>query len=440
MGLAATSRKSLRSSHRIGTKNLNAGQITPHLQGATGCYAEVAPQILNGAAWSGVLHTWFQFAPQHLGHSPCFDLTIAALMTIYHYQRGTNGIVLSDCYRSLQVALPAIRRATESEEQRWDDLTLASIAAVYSCQPGKAEEKVISNPHLNGLMSMLTLRARHGPTTEFAMLVCDFYICDTYLVSCIRGIASPLEEVEEEYCQPDHAVRVSTPSGDLRAQGNKLSIRLPRLVLLVRAATRSSADVKAVATALESAESLVEDFEYTVGRSLYPSVEVIGILQAKSPGANWLTVVQPDLANLTSRLHYWHTRVALLRMCIRLENASPDLYPQYNLPDPVSARTELRRIYNDVLIAIYFARLPWCYLQRRVFLQALLMCWGALRSADLGPAPLENLKVEEAWLLSRMHEILTPFVTIHLSAEDLDEAAGVFVGQKIAGRFKELFD
>nr|OQO31232.1 hypothetical protein B0A51_02072 [Rachicladosporium sp. CCFEE 5018] len=405
MGLTATSRKSRRSSHRIGTTNLNAGQSTPHLQGATGCYAEVAPQILNGAAWSGVIHTWFQFAPQRLGHSPCFDLTIAALMTIYHYQRGTNGIVLSHCYRSLQVALPAIRRATESEEQRWDDLTLASIAAVYSCQPGKAEEKVISNPHLNGLMSMLT----------------------------IEGEAWADDGVRE-------AGLISTPSGDLRAQGNKLSIRLPRLVLLVRAATRRNAESEAVAMALKSAESLVKDFEYTVGRRLYPNVEVIDILQAKSPGANWLTVVQPDLANLTSRLHYWHTRVALLRVCIRLEKASPDLYPQYELPDPVSAQTELRRIYNDVLIAIYFARLPWCYLQRRVFLQALLMCWGELRSADLGPAPLENLEVEEAWLLSRMHEILTPFVTIHLSAEDLDEAAGVFVGQKIAGRFKELFD
>ncbi|OQO00391.1 hypothetical protein B0A48_13739 [Cryoendolithus antarcticus] len=414
--------------------------IPRNLQGATGCYAEVAPQILNGAAWSGVLHTWFRFAPQRLGHSRCFDLTVAALLTIYHYQRGTNGVVLTDCYRSLQVALPAIRRATESEDQRWDDLTLASIAAIYSCQPGKAEEKVLSNAHLNGLMSMLTLRARHGPTTEFAMLVCDFYMCDTYLVSCIRGIASPLEEVEEEYCQPEHEVRVSTPSGDLRAHGNKLSIRLPRLVLLVRAATRTDAGPKTATAALKSAESLSKHFEYSVARSLYPSVQAIDLLQAKSPGSNWLTIVQPDLADLTARLHYWHTRIALLRMCIRLESAHPDVYPQYNLPDPISALSELRRIYNDVLIAMYFVRLPWCYLQRRVFLQALLMCWGALRSGDLGPAPLEHLKVEEAWLLARMHEILTPFVMIHLSAEDLDEAAGVFVGEKIAGRFKELFD
>ncbi|KAK6430619.1 Transcription initiation factor TFIID subunit 2 [Oleoguttula sp. CCFEE 5521] len=414
--------------------------IPRNLQGATGCYAEVAPQILNSAAWSGVIHTWFQFAPQRLGHSHCFDLTFAALLTITNYQRGTNGMVLADCYRALQVALPAIRHATDSKEQRWDDLTLASIAAVYSCQPGKAEEKVISNPHLDGLMSMLTLRARHGPTTEFAILVCDFYMCDTYLVSCIRGIVSPLEEVEEEYCQPKHTVRVSTPSGDLRAQGNKLSIRLPRLLLLVRAATGSGAGSEAVAATLKSAESLVKDFEYTVRRSLYPNVGVIDLLQAKSPGSNWLTVVQPDLADLTARLHYWHTRIALLQMCLRLQRATPILYHQYKLPDTVTAQSELCRIYNDVLIAIYFARLPWCYLQRRVFLQALLMCWGALRSGDLGPSPIEHIKVEEIWLLARMHEILRPFVTLYLSAKDFDEAAVLFVGQRIAGKFKELFD
>lgn len=93
---------------------------------------------------------------------------------------------------------------------------------------------ILMRLHVEGLAAILAARPATYPIMQHARETLDFHACESAIMACIQGTPSPFESVARVYFANNRMGYSDSDRAQLKALGNELFIRIPRLVRLVR--------------------------------------------------------------------------------------------------------------------------------------------------------------------------------------------------------------
>lgn len=102
-------------------------------------------------------------------------------------------------------------------------------------------------------------------------------------------------------------------------------------------------------------------------------------------------------------------------------------------------KDELQRYALNIVMSVQYARTNTARKRRRLLGQSLLTCWSTLQDyPDTLTGEYDDEEVK-SWLLENM-SITILGQPSSIVAQDLDDAAELFMGGPLVGRYKELYD
>ena len=406
---------------------------------------------------------WFRHLPAHVGYTRALDLSIKAIVAGCAYARGVPKITSGDCYQALALALNAVRVDIKQSRGKPNDNILAATAllapfdnilassALLAPSQGVVKRHGIPRRlHVEGLAAILAARPATYPVTQLARDILDFHVCESSIIACIQGTPSPFESVARAYFANDGMGYSLSDQAQLKALGNELFIRIPRLVGLVRSLRlQPSPQSQLLLYALKLSKSLlrVQDFQ-AEGRLLrnikvYPSSDPDAISHLRQ------NLHFASVKDFEALAYYWQSRLSLLRLEWRLHDlaVSSDVPADSTDELGVSFRPscgamvdEMFRLVKNILMCSEHAGTLRLRKHDRLFAHAMVVVWGV--TMDVPVALSHDQKGEGTGPLP---DLLLRSVNIALAAkpdftvEDMDAAADVLAGGQPKGRFAELY-
>lgn len=305
-----------------------------------------------------------------------------------------------------------------------DDAPLMAIAALTSIEGVMYKHSLLNLVHLSGLIELLKARPRHGPVSEMSKRICEHYLCDVYVAAVMRGVPSPFENLNPAlYRLQDR--RAGSADIKLRATGNELSVRLPRLIVLVRNTCDSSNSERSAdpSDALEVVKELSKLRDDSSESTMLHTVRVINPTSEQDSKAIKFCYHYNSVSTFKAGISYWHSRATLLRLVLRLLSHGPESHEISS----VQIVSELQRCVSNLIMSAPYARCLTLRASHRLFARTMLVCWGALRdSSEAMPRCARESEVLFAWLLetaNRSHPVNAP-----LTSADMDRMAEIFAG------------
>nr|OQO21382.1 hypothetical protein B0A51_11272 [Rachicladosporium sp. CCFEE 5018] len=403
-------------------------------------YARAEAMVEHCIIWGGVADLWFSMVPATYGHDHRLDATMFAIEAVCHYRQAFPGSTLAKCHATMAVALQALREAMLDEKERWSDFTLAAVAGLSPMEAVRTERAMLVTAHAKGLGTLLYERVGKVPLSRLSAGVFVYHISDDLLLNCLAGTASRLEQVQDSYLTHDSLSWYGEPALILRHAGTRISLGLPRLLEYTRAARVRRDDPKSTALALELAEVICGLRDTKVMGAGEQFIEGLVNVPTTVPDDRSVTPTSLDFHNAEdfhAALLYWHTRMALLRICGRLHALDASAYDAYELPSPVEISIELQLLGKAIVRSSQYSRQRMGQIRRRLYAQSLLMCWGVLHDKSSAGEQSVCEQQVRVWLLSRIDDLLGSSVA--LAPQDLDTAADLFVGGPLVGTFRAFF-
>lgn len=391
---------------------------------------------------------WFRHLPAHVGHTQALDLSIKAIVAACAYSRGVPKLTSDDCYQALALALKAVQANIKQSHGKPNDDILASTALLAPFEGVIKKNGIPTRLHVEGLAAILAARSATYPVTQLARDILDFYACESAVMACIKGTPSPFETVAPVYFATNRMGCSDSDRAQLKALGNELFIRIPRLVRLVRSLRlQTSPQNQLLLDALRLSKTLLRLQDSQAEGRLLRNVKVhpASDLDVSSPLRESLHF--PSVQDFEALAYYWQSHLSLLRLEWRLYNlsVSNDLHDDCTNEPGVSFRpsfgpraNEMFRLVKNIMMCSEYARKLPLNKHCRLFAHAMVVVWGATMDVPValshdqeGPGPLSNL------LLRMVNTVLA--AKPDLTVEDMDTAADIFVGGQLKGRFAELF-
>ncbi|OAG01144.1 uncharacterized protein CC84DRAFT_1190299 [Paraphaeosphaeria sporulosa] len=403
-------------------------------------------RAIDTLRYEGVEREWFRHLPAYAGHSHALDLSIKALVAACAYKRGTPRITPGDCYQALALALSAVKTSIVQSYGEPDDSMLASTALLARFDGEIQKNYIPTRLHVEGLATILAARSSTYQVTPIARDILDFHAGESAIMACIQGTASPFEKVDRAYFANS---KMRCSKGDrtqLKALGNEMFIGLPRLVGLVRSIrlepfvenTLHSDALRLLRPLLELQDSQAEERLLQDAKTC-PSDET----DTASPlGLSLHFASYKDFEALT---YYWQSRLSLLRLELRLYRLSVSSCAHAKITEAseilVGPRLdEMVQLAKNILMCAEYASTLRLNKHIRLFAHALVVVWGV--TMDI-PGPFGHDQDGKGsdfladWLLCRVN--VHRHEKLHLTAEDMNIAADIFVGGPPKGRFAERF-
>ena len=388
--------------------------------------------------WAGVADTWFGEAPVRLGHDTCYDLAVDALMMVCWYGRKLPGASLAKIYRLMGASLSLLHDEMSKEGAILNDHVLTTVAALSPVDAITTGHSFLVSSHLDGVAMILASQAAAKPLSSVARRILEFHFCDTYVMATVRGATPPFEAIDLSYCEYiDHSKPLAERK--TRTIGNKLCVRLPRLIMLVRLACGVQSDSFAVASALNLASELLELRDDLAESEFLESVGVTSSKLLHGRQITELSLNYKSLSSLEAGTYYWHTRITLLRLCCRLRSSFPTFSYAYALPSALEMQHEMQRHASNIVMSVQFAYTNTARKRRRLLGQSLIACWSTLEDFPNTLTSECTADKIRSWLLQNVNMTLLG-VPDALDAHDLNEAAELFRGGPLVGMYKDLYD
>lgn len=150
--------------------------------------------------------------------------------------------------------------------------------------------------HLDGVASILVSRAAITQLSSVARRILEFHFSDTYVMATVRGTVAPFEAIDESYCAYTDLSKPA-PERKIRTIGNRLCVRLPRLIKLVRLACAGETSGDIVLTAINLADELLE-LKDTLSESAF--LHTVGYVETKLLRDQKVTRTSIDFRSLSS--------------------------------------------------------------------------------------------------------------------------------------------
>lgn len=397
---------------------------------------------------------WFRHLPAHVGHTTALDLSIKAIVAACAYSRGVPRLTSSDCYQALALALNAVQADIQLQQNHHgepSDHILASTALLLPFEGVIKQNGIPTRLHVDGLAAILAARPTSYPVTQLARDIVEFHACETAVMACIQNTPSPFENVARAYYANDRMGCSDWDRGQLKALGKEISIRIPRLVRLVRCLLlQPSPQKQLLRDALRLLESLLRLQDSEAEERMLRNVHI----QPSSDSYATLPLSQSlhfaSVEDYEALFYYWQGRLSLLRLEWRLEDLAMyvDVKAEHADDTEVPPRptfgpktNEALRLANNILMCSECARRLVLHRQNRMFAYGMVVVWAVVLDVPMAFRQYgqggEVLGQVNDYLLRRVNTALGAKPS--LTAEDMDTAAEVFVGGQPRGRFAQLF-
>ena len=305
-----------------------------------------------------------------------------------------------------------------------DDAPLMAIAALSAVDGVMFQHSLLNLVHLNGLIAVLKSRPPRGPVSEMSRRICEHYLCDVYVAAVMRGVASPFESLNTGLYRLDERYAGSADMR-LRAIGNELTVRLPRLILLVRKACHlSNSELDgSFSNAWELANELSTLRDDSSESAMLHGVRVINTTGEQDCKAIKFCYQYNRNRAFRAGVIFWFTRAALLRLRLRLCSHQADSCSTLS----VQLASELQQCVSNLVMSAPYARRLALRTIHRMFAHIMLVCWGGLRDCpEAVPRCAKDSEALFAWLLAnanRSHPTDAP-----MTSTDMDRMAETFAG------------
>jgi hypothetical protein len=393
---------------------------------------------------------WFRHLPTRVGHMQALDLSIKATVAACAYARGVPKLTSGDCYQALALALNAVQANIKQLPGELNDDILASTALLAPFEGIVKKHNIPTLLHVEGLAAIIAARSATYPVTQLAREIFDFYACDSSIMACIMGTASPFESVARAYYTNNRIGYSDSDRAQLKALGSELFIRIPRLVGLVRSLRlQSTRHNQLLSITRRLSKSLLRLQDSQAEARLLQNIEVrpSSDTNATSPFLQNLHFASVD--DFEALAYYWQNRLSLLRLEQHLHDLSVSSDVQAdNTSEPiVSSRpdlgprvNEMFRLQKNILMSVEYAATLPLNKHDRLFAHAMVIAWGVTMDV-----PVAHSLIQDGQGTGSLSELILRSVNIalaakpDLTAEDMDLAADVFVGGQPKGRFVELY-
>lgn len=393
---------------------------------------------------------WFRHLPAHVGHTWALDLSIEALVAACAYARDVPNLTSGNCYQALALALRAVQANINQSHGELSDDILASTALLAPFEGVLKKHGVPTCLHVEGLAAILAARPATFPVTQLAKEIFDFYACDSAVMACIQGTPSPFESVSQGYYSNDRIGCSDSDRTQLKALGSELFVRIPRLVGLVRTLRLQASPQKQLLwDALSLSKSLLQLHDPQAERRLLRNIKLYPSSDADvtSPLSESLDFASVD--EFEALTYYWQNRLTLLRLEQRLYDLAvagniqadntdtPSVSFQPNFGPRVD---EMYRLVKSILMCVKYAGTLPLRKHDRLLSYAMVIVWGVMMDE---PTFLTRAQGEEgtdplsAFLLKSISIALS--AKPHLTVQDMDMAADIFVGGQPKGRFVKVY-
>jgi hypothetical protein len=214
----------------------------------------------------------------------------------------------------------------------------------------------------------------------------------------------------------------------MRKISNQLVIRLPALIASFRQLRQTPRDAKdgfargVSEKALDLLALRDEDGENAV-------LHRVKIMQSSSESPlskSSFRFEQPSEFKTTA--YYWGARILICRICLRLLRIG--VLAEIGTCTEALLRAENERSAANMTMTWDYGQAHGAILGRTVLVPGYTFVWGVL----LDHETFRNLPSDKvrAWLLTRIHSF-EPGMSVHVTEQELDDAAEAFVGGPIAG-------
>lgn len=425
------------------------------LDGDTGILLLHAPQSSEMAVISYAIDTlrqenveqeWFRHLPAYYGHAPVLDLAVKAQVQACAYARGAARTTSTDCYHALSLAFDALRVSIEQSHVQSHDLILAATALLAPFEGTIKRDGVPTRVHIDGLAAVIAARPATQAGTEVVRDILDWYAAESSVMVCFQGTLSPFEKIPRAYFTHEGLGCGDSDRAQLMALGNELYVRIPRLVILARALRFQPA----------SRHGLLMD-TYKLLQSLLELRDSEAERRVMESATFRLSDNSDTIPPLIQSLHfasvkdyealacYWQSRLSLLRLERHLhglfapwalEKVNTDLRTVILSRSFAPQTSEICLIAKHLLMsADYAAALP-LFRQKHMLAYAMVVVWGATRNTGIQQVAESTNSFSELLLL-KVNRALN--IEPRLVAEDMDDAADIFIGGERRGRLAKLY-
>ncbi|KAK3707837.1 hypothetical protein LTR37_011839 [Vermiconidia calcicola] len=338
--------------------------------------------------------------------------------------------VQDDCLRSYTQAISALRADLLGADQSSLNDALVAAALLFCCETTLNPKAATVSPHTNGLSAIILSQAKRSTEpSELARGIIYFHWKGTFAVPVALGEPSPFDNQYWLSLEPVSHWDADKEVLRLRHLGQKLFIRLPRLIASVRALRVGSPPSTAIDTAIQLAKDLVALEDVYAENKVLHRISMVKTSDTAAASIVPFSFQYQDTTTFEAAVYYWQTRIILNRLCIKL----PDLRPPGNTDfDTATLKTENVRMAINIIMS-------WQYgcaigvVGGWALCLAFVAVWGAaydVPELQRGGRPLSLSKVRP-WLAEhydRMHG-----GTADINEATMDEAAEVLVGGPLTG-------
>jgi hypothetical protein len=412
----------------------------------------------------GADYSWLQGLPMRIGSSNCVDASVTALVTASRYGRDVPGYSSAMCHTALANALLALRQTVErSQSAQHADGALSSAACLAPFASIKGEHNMLDPWHLEGIVAILTSPCVVSRATDNTREVLRWFCCDAMTMAVIKGTPSPLEDLHQSHYDASNCWPAGGFVTTLRSLATELSIKLPRLITIVKALRRIMHDCRdqsrfARMALAERAHALIEALDALKDDKAESSLlHSIQIMRTSSMRSGRLITTAFDFGTLEifdAALYYWSARLSLMRLQLKLLESctSPVAEIDHELTAEASSQAlygEMSRVVRNLIMSVHYGSGLRARKRNRLSAHSIVTAWGALQDVPAiaidvmksrpgldGESGIASLR---AWLIDTVMKRLAISPADGFSTVEMNEAADMFVGGAVDGRYAMLY-
>ncbi|KAF7192195.1 hypothetical protein HII31_06581 [Pseudocercospora fuligena] len=380
---------------------------------------------------------WFQLVPSRIGHDDAVDAAAKAIVKASDLAAKRTNVSQDSCLSSYGRAITSLRDNMAMSASADD--TLLAVALLVTFERLFSWTSAPLRSHMHGIAAILMAQATSTkPPSDLSCALMYTFWPIAFIGPCVMGTPSPFEcprwlDAEPVPFSKEKMKAPWPPVGRLRKLSNQHFIRLPRLIVLVKS-IQSSPNPEDIEKAVLLAKDLLKLEDKDAESEL---LHHVNIQKMESPATAEITPYVMNFSTITeyeAAMHYWSTRIFLLRLCWRLSSLFPKKYSEHDLPAKTEVQAQISRMAANVLMACHWATdkdeagNSCCILD-------LVAVWGVLNDFDVFAA--RGLSPAKARLLLRIvgQQIMsiTNSNAFEESGQRLEAAAELFVGGQSSG-------
>ena len=309
---------------------------------------------------------------------------------------------------------------------RLSDDALFAIAVLAFFEKAIGEDEKTSFSHREGIEAILVSRAVSREDSEVTAAMLYQARDRTFCVPVIRGIASPFDTPYLRDQAPIARHNLSAGFQRLRYIGNRVFVRLPRLIAMVRTVRSCAVRPHTPRKAVESAQDLLDFLDEDAESKALHQVTIVKTTDAHDAMVSPWSFEYKHVGELKAAILYWEMHIFLARLCLKLHSRAPN-----------DASLDAPKLMSDNIRMVTNLLMSWQYAISHSrtgtlgFTQTLILAlWGAL--SDIEDYRGISRGFLREWMLRRFPESMRGWPS-DLESADMDEAADIFAGGPLRG-------